>query len=318
MNASNVRNIKRQNRTQNYESVFITSGGSSLRCAPSFYHVLPKPATGEKVTNLTPQTEASGTKADVTPSKPFVAVVHKSTGNQCCKSGNIISKTNPSKKSFFVLAGQKKKRRRRRWSSGIYIKKKLTSPHTPNKDAQLAAKEDGNDEDPEKGGRGKQRAMDVTSESTPAEGSRIELGGLERLAISVDNSQESRTGVERGNREPSHSGNDVEAQTATGNEMVSVEEEEPTQMATPGTRRTVREDPSTGEMASSRDSNEKLMGVCVCISESLVWRMTKKNVVMQQQMINMDEAVQNSEQETPPLVVNRNKLKVSWMTAELI
>lgn len=44
----------------------------------------------------------------------------------------------------------------------------------------------------------------------------------------------------------------------------------------------------------------------------------KKNVVMQQQMINVDEAVQILEQETPPLVVNRNKLKVCWMTAELI
>lgn len=44
----------------------------------------------------------------------------------------------------------------------------------------------------------------------------------------------------------------------------------------------------------------------------------KKNVVMQQQMINVDEAVQILEQETPPLVVNRNKLKVCWMIAELI
>lgn len=123
--------------------------------------------------------------------------------------------------------------------------------------------EDGHDEDAERGGRGKQRAMDVKSGSTPAEGSRIEPGGLESFAISVDKSQESRTGMERGNQEASRSGNDVEGETekltATGNKMVNVEEDEPTQMATPGTRRTVRETPSTGKMVSSYDSNEKLM-----------------------------------------------------------
>lgn len=57
----------------------------------------------------------------------------------------------------------------------------------------------------------------------------------------------------------------VEAEAATGNKVVGVEEEEPAQMATPGTRRAVREDPCTGEMVSSHDSNEKLTGVCVRI-----------------------------------------------------
>lgn len=111
--------------------------------------------------------------------------------------------------------------------------------------------EDGDDEDAEKGGREKQKAMDAKSGSTPAEGSRIEPGDLERLAISVDNSQEIRTGLERGNQEPSRSGNTVEAETekltATGDKMVNLEEEEPTQMATAGTRGTVRGDPRTGE-----------------------------------------------------------------------
>lgn len=100
MNASNVKNIRRQNCTQNYECVFIISGGSSLRFAPSFYHVLPKPAAVAKVTNSTPQTEASGTKAEVTPLKPSAAIVPKSTGNHCCKLGNNISKMNPSKNLF--------------------------------------------------------------------------------------------------------------------------------------------------------------------------------------------------------------------------
>lgn len=44
----------------------------------------------------------------------------------------------------------------------------------------------------------------------------------------------------------------------------------------------------------------------------------KKNTAMQQQMINVDKAVDKVlEQETPPLVVNRNQLKVCWMTAEV-
>lgn len=250
MNALNARNIKRQNCTQNYECVFIISGGSSLRFAPSFYHVLPKSAAVAKVTNSTPQTEASGTKAEVTPSKPSATVVPKSTGNQCCKSGNNISKMNPSKNLFFfVSAGQKRKRRRSRWSSGIYVKKKHASPHTSREDAHLATdeeEEDENDEDAEKGGREKQMAMDVKSGSTPDEGSRIEPGGLERMAISVNNSLD---GMERGNQEPLHPGNNDEAEieklTATRDKMVNVEEEERTP---PGTRGTVREDASTGEM----------------------------------------------------------------------
>lgn len=254
----------------------IISGGSSLQFAPSFYHVLPKPAAAAKVANLTPQTEPSGTKAEVTPSKPPAAVVLKSTGNQHCKSGNI-SKLNPGKNLFFpffffVLAGQKKRRRRNRWSSGICVKRKHASPHTSREDAHLATdeeEEDGDDEDAERGGRDKQ----VEAET-------------EKL-------------------------------TATGNKIVNVEEEEPAQMATPGTRRAVREDPGTGEMVSSHDSNEKLMEFCVRISERLARGMTraKKNVMMQQQRTDVDSAV---EQETPPLVVDRNKLKVCWSTAELV
>ncbi len=35
-----------------------------------------------------------------------------------------------------------------------------------------------------------------------------------------------------------------------------------------------------------------------------------KNAVLQQQMINVDKALQILDQETPPLVVDRDKLKV--------
>lgn len=137
---------------------------------------------------------------------------------------------NPGKNLFlFVLAGQKKRRRRNRWSSGICVKRKHASPHTPREDAHFSTdEEEEDDEDAERGGREKQRAMGAKAGSTPAEASRIEPGGV---------------------------GNNVEAQTE---KIINVEEDEPTQLATPGTRRAVRGEPNTGEMVSSRDSNEKL------------------------------------------------------------
>uniref|UniRef100_H3DP25 ATPase family AAA domain-containing protein 2 n=1 Tax=Tetraodon nigroviridis TaxID=99883 RepID=H3DP25_TETNG len=235
-----------------------TRGGCSLRFAPSFYHVLPKPAA---VASLTPQTEASGTKAEVTPSKPSPAVLPKSTG-------------------------QKRKRRKSRWSSGVYVKKKQTSPQISREDAPLAIDEEeesGHDEDAEN---------------------------------SVDNSQEGCAGVERGNQEPPCSGNMVGAEkeklTATWNNMVHVEEEEPTPVATPRRNRSAGEDPGTGETASLPGSYETLMQYA-CVPERLLRCMThaRKNTVMQQQPINMDKAAQVLEEgETPPpLVVDKNKLE---------
>lgn len=156
------------------------------------------------------------------------------------------------------MAGQKRKRRKSRWSSGIYVKRKHASAHTSREDSHLATDDEENvdDEDVERGGRDKQKAMDVKSGSTPAEGSRVEPGSLERLAISADNSQIRQAGMEGGNQGPSCSDNNGEAEkeklTASGNKMVNVEEEEPRRTATPETRRTVREDPSTGEIIPSR------------------------------------------------------------------
>lgn len=48
------------------------------------------------------------------------------------------------------------------------------------------------------------------------------------------------------------------------------------------------------------------------VSERTVRCMTRslKNAVMQQQMISVDKALQILDQETPPLVVDREKLKV--------
>lgn len=147
-------------------------------------------------------------------------------------------------------------------------------------------------------------------------------------ADSVDNSQESRTGIGRGTWERSSSGklvhNETEKFTETGNKIVNVAEEEP--MLMPGTTETVREDPSTGEMVSSRDSDDTVYrksgendGVCVHISERLARCMirAKKNAMMQQRTNNVSKALQTLEQETP-VVVDRDKLKVPWKTAGVI
>lgn len=53
--------------------------------------------------------------------------------------------------------------------------------------------------------------------------------------------------------------------------------------------------------------------LCVfCVSERSARRMTRalKNAVLQQQMIDVDKALQILDQEIPPLVVDRDKLKV--------
>lgn len=49
-----------------------------------------------------------------------------------------------------------------------------------------------------------------------------------------------------------------------------------------------------------------------CVSERSVQCMTRalKHAVMQQQKINVDKALQILDQETPPLVVDKDRLKV--------
>lgn len=94
--------------------------------------------------------------------------------------------------------------------------------------------------------------MNVKPGSTPAEERRVEPGDLESLSTPVDKSQEGW------NRETPCSGNIVAAEkeklTATGNKMATVEEEELTQVATPRSSRSAREDTGTGEMVSSQGS----------------------------------------------------------------
>uniref|UniRef100_A0A671W6U9 ATPase family AAA domain containing 2 n=1 Tax=Sparus aurata TaxID=8175 RepID=A0A671W6U9_SPAAU len=95
------------------------AGGSTVRYAPSFYHVLPKvsksPAEA-KITDMTPQ--------------------------------KLLQKRKSL--SSFVPPAQRKKRRKSRWSAGLYARKRSScSPHTSRDDGHLGSDEDEEDGDDE-------------------------------------------------------------------------------------------------------------------------------------------------------------------------
>lgn len=121
-------------------------------------------------------------------------------------------------------------------------------------------------------------------------------GNEDGEAVSVDRDQESR--------EQSRSAKNVD-----NNKIIGEDEEERTQAGT------VREEPSAGERESSHGGvlrRGEADGLWFRFSERLLRCMTraKKNAVMQQQVIDVDTALQILEQENPPLVVDRHKLKV--------
>lgn len=90
-----------------------------------------------------------------------------------------------------VLPAQKKKRRKSRWSSGVYAKKRYSSPHTSRDDAQLGSdeeEEDGDDEEEvEKGGGAEEEdqiVVDVETGPAPAqEGSVAKKQGSQQVIL---------------------------------------------------------------------------------------------------------------------------------------
>lgn len=91
-------------------------------------------------------------------------------------------------------------------------------------------------------------------------------------AISVENHEESHSGMEIDSSHGTFVQNETEELKETGNKIINVAEEEPTQMATP---RTIREDLNTGEIMSSQDSDDAVHrkagetdGVCVYFRET--------------------------------------------------
>ncbi|XP_054477905.1 ATPase family AAA domain-containing protein 2-like isoform X2 [Anoplopoma fimbria] len=129
--------------------------------------------------------------------------------------------------------------------------------------------------------------------------------------ISVNTNKDSNTDTERYTRGQSNtekSGETEKCQTVTqaddgNNKVVNVEEAEQNSPAEP--MEVEATDTSTTE-ASAAIRREEDTG-----TERSVRRITRavKNAVLQQQMVDVDKALQSLHQETPPLVVDRDKLK---------
>ncbi|KAG8010266.1 ATPase family AAA domain-containing protein 2, partial [Nibea albiflora] len=319
---------------------------STVRFAPSYYHVLPKqfkPAEA-KITDMTPQREPTGPTAAVTPntSAPAVTILKNS--------------------------GQKKKRRRSRWSAGNYAKRKSSSsPHTSRDDGHLGSDEDEEDGDDEEenekgggtecdegtGGEEEQMVIEVKSESAPAqegssgptekekgrpeemtqaaedmiilcEAGNTENGDKEKVdknqqgqpeennkALTKAGNENSET-ISVNTNQDSHSETEADAKGQSNTEESGESESDKCQTAIePGDKDKVAEQNSPAEpmeveatQTSSTDVSEGVRGEEDTGAERSVRRITRalKNAVQQQQMINVDKALQILNQETPPLV----------------
>nr|XP_046256103.1 ATPase family AAA domain-containing protein 2-like isoform X2 [Scatophagus argus] len=338
-------------------------GCSTVRHAPSFYHVLPKqskPPAEAKIADMTPQREPTGPTAAATlnASAPAVMVLRSTA--------------------------QKKKRRKSRWSAGFYSKKKSSSsPHTSRDDAHMGSdeeEEDGDDEEEvEKGGvtecdegaGGKEEQMVVDVESEPAPVQEGSFGLTEKKQDSLEGKQEMNPAVkdqlimcqtaetESGDQTqndkesvdeaiPEQQGQSEENNkvlTKVGSENISVNTNQDNHTETEGDTQgqsSIEEGAKTENQLTETETNNKVVTVeeakqnspvepmeveelesttqdvseairgerdvatersARCITRGL------KNAVMQQQMINNDQALQILNQEIPPLVVDRDKLK---------
>ncbi|XP_019112381.2 ATPase family AAA domain-containing protein 2 isoform X2 [Larimichthys crocea] len=332
---------------------------STVRFAPSYYHVLPKqskPPAEAKIADMTPQREPTGPTAAVTPNTSAPAVT-------------ILKNT-----------GQKKKRRRSRWSAGNYAKRKSSSsPHTSRDDGHLGSDEDEADGDDEEenekgggtecdegtGGEEEQMVVEVKSGSAPAqEGSsgptEKEKGRPEEMSQAaedkivlcetgnaengdeekVDKDQQGQS--EKNSKALTKAGNensgtfsvntnqdshteteaDTEGQSNTEESGESESDKCQTAIEADDKDNNVAEQNSPAEpmeveaaQTSSTNVSAAVRGEENTGAERSMRRITQalKNAVQQQQqqqqMIDVDKALQIVNQETPPLVVDRDKLK---------
>uniref|UniRef100_A0A673A0K3 ATPase family AAA domain-containing protein 2 n=1 Tax=Sphaeramia orbicularis TaxID=375764 RepID=A0A673A0K3_9TELE len=215
-------------------------GCSTGQFAPSYYHVLPKPA----------ETKTSKyTKKE----KPLSRHRNR-TINVMCSS---------------LPPGQKKKRRKSRWSSGIITKRKTTScPHVSRDDAHSEDEDDGDDEEEaDKGPEAEQGEVtggegEVTGGEGEGMGGEGEATGREGEAMVCDDAEPEGQQRKEVTKETGNHQNEDKGQTPEGHQMD-------------------------------------------------VRRMTRalKNAVQKQQVMDVDKALQILDQDTPPVVVDRDRLK---------
>ncbi|XP_056300292.1 ATPase family AAA domain-containing protein 2-like isoform X3 [Pseudoliparis swirei] len=292
---------------------------AAARFAPSFYHVLPKESK--------PPAEASET----TPQRELLsATVTPNTG--------AYAATTPKN------TAHKKKRRKSRWSSGLYSKKKSScSPHTSRDEAHLRSdEEDGDDEEEEveKGGGGaeydggtggEEDSMDVESVRGGSVGPAVKQ--QEEIGQAV---HESVTRCDSGKAESDDEGPD---EVAAGRPRKSAEKKASMR---PGNEKTTSAN-------TNKDGRTETEGRTACNAEERAETETEKSQTVKQASNNtvtveerssrpmeegaareehtekspepksadLDEALQILHRETPPLVVDREKLKELLETVEI-
>ncbi|XP_030250051.1 ATPase family AAA domain-containing protein 2 isoform X5 [Sparus aurata] len=350
------------------------SGGSTVRYAPSFYHVLPKvsksPAEA-KITDMTPQSEPTGPTAAVTPNTSASAV------------------------TVFKNSAQRKKRRKSRWSAGLYARKRSScSPHTSRDDGHLGSDEDEEDGDDEEevekaggtecdeGTGGEEEQMVIDEESGPVPAKESSLQPIEKEQDSQEGEEEMSPAAEdkavlcetdkRENvdkekldkavkDQPELSEENNKELTKAGNEIsetISVNTNQDSHTETKGDAQGQSNTEESGETncqkltetetdkcqtvteagdgnnrvlnveesaqnspaepmeleateTSTTDTPEAVKGEEDTSTEWCVRRVTRslKTTVQQQQFIDVHKALQILDQETPPLVVDKVKLK---------
>ncbi|KAM9798500.1 ATPase family AAA domain-containing protein 2 [Neosynchiropus ocellatus] len=270
--------------------------------APTFYNVLPKQNKSPaevKVAAVTPQRDPTSSTAALTPNTSAASV------------------TTP-KSSI-----QKKKRRKGRWSSGIYAKKKHSlSPHVSREEVLVDSEEEDKEGEQENDKTGEM----TNDDRKEGEGQEEVVGGESRSAF-----------TEKGPSSPNllESNNPHKDQLKENREDKTVREgEDPDKDVHEGAPgETCSQEPSKACSAKGHtDDEQKFPGEQNKCDEAMeveataadrceaahdtsternVRRMTRslKNAVQQQQMINMNKALQILDQETPPLVVDKERLK---------
>lgn len=303
----------------------IRRGCSAATLAPSYYHVLPKqnrPSTETKTNDMIPQREAACATTTITPVTTSATV------------------TTPKS------SGQKKKRRKSRWASGFLAKKKTSSSHVSRDDTQ-SDEGDGDDEEEDErvGDEGENKGtreqdvqdteMVLVVESANEQDHQQGKEGSSQVVTDetvqsersekADQAQINDGSVDGPETEISTKGQEDDSEAMKDKVVEKLGGNAHEQSGTVGSDDTNGQNLSEMETGKSQDviQDEKPVEHDEAMemdeketsreddAERSGRRMTRalKISVQKQQMINVDKALQILDQETPPLVVDRDKLK---------
>nr|XP_054596622.1 ATPase family AAA domain-containing protein 2 isoform X2 [Nothobranchius furzeri] len=300
-------------------------GCSTARFTPTFYHVLPKqpkPAADTCITSTLPHSDKV---------KPIAAAAASSI--------NVSAATTPKH------SAQKKKRRKSRWYTGHIAKKKRYSSHVGRDDAQAGSDGDGDDE--EEVGKVEHQDEDGGQDGCSEPVGKAQSSQQEELehkdqesAVGEDitshklgnnnqtqNKDEEVLKEESANKEGDENDENILVNNANRNSCTetlstSITDHQPDQdqaaedqnlRLVGGEKKELNGPSEPMETEPTEPSDDAAAGATDTgpVPEHNVRRMTRalKSTVLQQQMICGDQALQTLDQETPPLVVDRVRLK---------